>query len=291
MSEVNLESIDDLEAMLADLDGIDEAALEVIEKKREEPVAEVVTQAVTEPVVDDLDALLGDLDDLGDLEVVAEAEPVVEAVSEPEPVKVEEPEPEVEALTEAVADFDDEVEAMLEAASAEPTPEPEPEPKKEDLSTFFGSAGLRTFIDPNQLREDLNFTHTNISAAMTRQASLFAHYSTLSAQAQFQADRADQQVDLIEAQLDQQYRDSLAATGVKITENVVKAAITKDPKYQSALTRKHEAKAIADMVKSAADSFRHRRDMLIQVGADLREEAKGKLQTREHPGVKALSSM
>jgi hypothetical protein len=153
------------------------------------------------------------------------------------------------------------------------------------------SGALNTFIDADKLQEDLHFTETSINMAMTRQAALFAHYARLSADATYQADRAKQQVELLEAQLNQRFRDSMVAAGTKFTEKSIDAMVISDSSYQAAQERAHEAKAIASMVASAADSFRHRKDMLIQVGADLRLEKQGELRMKEHPGQRALDNM
>ena len=288
--------IDELEALLAGLDD-DIEAIAAAEK-------ELVVEApkTVEPAVEiDLDE--ADLAALEEQPVVVEkvaAEELVpeapqEAVIEAPKLTEEEQAEELKLVEESVGDPEpeieiDEVEALL--AEVEATAPPvEPVVKPEPVEKFEPESNLKTFIDADRLSEDLSFTQTNISLAMTRQASLFAHYSMLAHKAQFQADRADQQVDLVEAQLDQKYRDAFATAGTKVTENMIKSAIIKDSKYQAALIRKHESKAIAEMVKSAADSFRHRRDMLIQVGADLRAEAQGGVRTKEHPGASALEAM
>lgn len=306
-----LNSSDDLEALLAgltaeDLELLDEpvkpAATPVIEaepamvadkpKRTRKTKAEAEPEPVLVPVEEEIN-----LDDLDDL-----------TLDEPVKVNAAAPEPEVavEAVAEAAAELppiasDDEIDALLAAVEEAPPAavhvDPTPTVKatvpryEEEEERFVPESDLKTFIDIDRLKADLDFTETNISLAMTRQASLFAHYSTLAHQAQFQADRADQQVDLVEAQLDQKYRDAFVTAGQKITENMIKAAIIKDDKYQKAMLRKNEAKAIAEMVKSAADSFRHRRDMLIQVGADLRQQAQGNIHTKEHPGHAALEAM
>lgn len=308
-----LNSSDDLEALLAgltaeDLELLDEpvkpAATPVIEaepamvadkpKRTRKTKAEAEPEPVLMPVEEEIN-----LDDLDDL-----------TLDEPVKVNAAAPEPEVavEVVAEAAAELppiasDDEIDALLAAVEEAPPAvvyvDPTPTVKvtapryEEEEERFVPESDLKTFIDIDRLKADLDFTETNISLAMTRQASLFAHYSTLAHQAQFQADRADQQVDLIEAQLDQKYRDAFVTAGQKITENMIKAAIIKDDKYQKAMLRKNEAKAIAEMVKSAADSFRHRRDMLIQVGADLRQQAQGEVRTKEkeHPGHAALEAL
>lgn len=193
-----------------------------------------------------------------------------------------------------VSSSDAELEALLAAV-----PEVAPAPKAAVTSpsapvavTATRKAGaLNTFIDPDQLQRDLHFTEASINDGMTRQAALFAHYARLSADATYQSDRAKQQVDLLEAQLNQKYRDSMVAAGTKFTEKSIDALVIQDSGYQAAQERAHEAKAIASMVASAADSFRHRKDMLIQVGADLRLEKQGELRMKEHPGQRAVEQL
>lgn len=194
------------------------------------------------------------------------------------------------------ADDDMAIEALLAAstaaAPADPTASAPIKPKSTVRPTFSAVGPLKTFIDADKLQDDLNFTTTNISLAMTRQAALFAHYSRFAAEATYQSDRCKQQVDLLYANLDQQFRDSMTTAGTKFTEKTLESLIIKDTSYQEAQTRAHEARAIAKMVETTAESFKHRKDMLIQVGADLRQEKSGSgLVVREHPGTAATRNM
>lgn len=190
------------------------------------------------------------------------------------------------AAVETKSQAADEIDKALDARIAVLTPRP--------VSFIFKPTGpLETFIDADQLQRDLHFTESSITVGMTRQASLFAHYSTLAAQAKYQADRCKQQVELVYANLDQQLRDDLTTSGTKFTEKVIEAMIQKDSTYQSAQSRAFEAKAVASMVETAADSFRHRKDMLIQVGADLRQQRDGEMRMLEktHPGKAAMENL
>lgn len=194
---------------------------------------------------------------------------------------------------EAKVSADPELDALLAGVEAAPTPKPVvTAPVKPVAVTATKKAGaLNTFIDADQLQRDLHFTEATINDGMTRQAALFAHYARLSADATYQSDRAKQQVDLLEAQLNQRFRDAMIAAGTKFTEKSIDAMVIQDSSYQAAQERAHEAKAIASMVASAADSFRHRKDMLIQVGADLRLEKQGELRMKEHAGERALAQL
>lgn len=227
--------------------------------------------ALAKPEGDDVDALLADLDKSG---------------KSPTPTQQAQIEEEVAIRADAAA---------LDAALLSGAPVLAPSPAASIELSFNAKGPLKTFIDPDALQRDLHFTENSISTAMIRQAALFAHYSTLSAQAKFQYDRCKQSVELYQANLDQQLRDDLTTAGTKFTEKVIEAMVLKDSGYQAAITRMHEAKAIASMVDTAADSFRHKKDMLIQVGADLRQQKQGELvmleKTKAHPGAAALEAM
>lgn len=194
---------------------------------------------------------------------------------------------------------DEELDALLSSSGVEvtkpvipaPTAAAAPAIATRPSKPVAAAAALRDFIDADQLKADLEFTTTNITFAMTRQAALFAHYSRLAADAQYQADRMKQQVELVEATLNQRIRDGLIAAAMKFTEKTIDNMVMQDTSYQEAASRANEAKAIAKMVDTAADSFRHRKDMLIQVGADLRLEKQGELRTKEHPGEAALRTL
>lgn len=275
-------------------------------------------QELADKVVDLLVSLQVEFADLSDEEFQVKIAPVVGRIDvnstieeielhlrnaltpEPEPMKMVEKLAEVTkpiveriAAEEASVDLGDaELDALLAAAPADPTPVATPAPLKPVAVTPTRKSGaLNTFIDADKLQEDLKFTENSISLAMTRQAALFAHYARLSADATYQSDRAKQQVELLEAQLNQRFRDSLVAAGTKFTEKSIDAMVISDSSYQAAQERAHEARAIAKMVESATESFRHRKDMLIQVGADLRMEKQGEMRMKEHPGQRAVGAM
>lgn len=153
------------------------------------------------------------------------------------------------------------------------------------------SYNVKDLIDPQQLRSDLEINQFDLSFSMMRQAGLFAYYSECAAKAERQLDQLEQMKDVVEARLDKMVRDRAVAEGTKITEAQVKAQITLDPKMIAIRTAVNKAKMIASLCKSAADSFRHRRDMLIQMSFNAREEGKGQLRTYEDRQASSRESL
>lgn len=150
---------------------------------------------------------------------------------------------------------------------------------------------INNFMDPDLLRTHLDIDQHDLTASMMKQAGYFAYYSTLAAKAQQQCDQMEHLLDIAEARLDRKIRDAAASTGTKITEPQVKASIALEPAMISAKKAVHKASMVATLCKSAADSFRHRRDMLIQISYNSREDRKGELRTFESQGIHGQQTM
>lgn len=113
--------------------------------------------------------------------------------------------------------------------------------------------------------------------AMMEQAGLRAFYGAQAANAEAQASREKAKFEILEARLYELIRKQLASEGEKVTEKMIEAAVKKDPRWLAGKNRVIEAEAIAGINKSLAISLADRRDMLIQLGSDRREEFKGQL--------------
>lgn len=140
---------------------------------------------------------------------------------------------------------------------------------------------VRQFIDMAKLKEDLSYTTINLSDAMMRQASLFAHYGELAAKSSRQVDNIKMLLDNIEAQVYRVIRDGMVNRGEKVTEAQVEKQVTRHERVRAVNRALNEAKQIESVAKTAVEAFRHRRDMLIQQGLIMREEMKGELSIQQ----------
>ena len=144
-----------------------------------------------------------------------------------------------------------------------------------------GKAGtgrvIKAMIDPKRLSGDLKFTDATLKDAFIDQAGLFAYYASKEAQAAYQTDKQKQALEIVEARVDHEIRQDAADQGTKITEGKITSGIRLNASYQKALEGYNQAKMIQNLAKAATEAFKQRRDMLIQCGADAREELKGSL--------------
>jgi len=163
-----------------------------------------------------------------------------------------------------------------------------------------------TLIDPIQLKKNLAFTTADLGTAMMQQASLYSHYGVLAAKAAFQTDKLELSLEIAESKVDRQLRDQ-TLTAAKAELALAHAAGDAKAKLEKALTEAQLAKLIAAHptvialkkalnearqieagAKTSLEAFRQKRDMLVQMGAQGREEMKGDLSIRIRGDHEAL---
>jgi hypothetical protein len=140
---------------------------------------------------------------------------------------------------------------------------------------------VQQFVTGEQVQADLNWNGLNLDETIMRHAGLFAYYGEIAAKAQEQFDKFQQLEGIINARLDQKIRDKAVKDGVKLTEAQVKARVILEPEYIAIQTAVNEARKVAAVCKTNAESFRQRRDMIVQGAFNTREEKKGELRIME----------
>lgn len=140
---------------------------------------------------------------------------------------------------------------------------------------------MAKIIDVEQLKKDITFAESEIDNAMQEQASLFVHYAVLHAHAGAFADKVKNLLRLTEASVGKTIREDAEVSGAKITERKIEESILLDKGVQKLKSTLIEAEMDEQIAHSALEAFRQRRDMLVQRGVALREEAKGTVRVRE----------
>lgn len=139
---------------------------------------------------------------------------------------------------------------------------------------------VQNLIDPAQLKKDLAFSTNNLTDAMMQQASLFSHYGMISSDAARQVDIIKLLLESAEAAVYKLLRDNAASSGEKVTEAQLEKMVARHERVVSLKKSLNEAKRVESNAKIAVEGFRHRRDMLVQMGLISREEMKGELSVR-----------
>lgn len=136
---------------------------------------------------------------------------------------------------------------------------------------------VKDLVDVDQLKRDSAINTADLSSAMMQQTSLLVHYGVLAAQASKQVDNVSMLLKNAEAAAYRQFRDEAAGKGEKVTEAQLEKLVLRAPNVIQMMRALNEAKQIEAIAKIAVESFRHRRDMLIQLGANERKEMEGEI--------------
>ena len=104
------------------------------------------------------------------------------------------------------------------------------------------------------------------------QASAFAYFSSLLAAEDYKLSQAKALREREYAAADIDIREELAELGEKATEGKVKSMVELDEVYQECIDSENKARYRLGLLKSIVSAMRMRADMLVSLGANLRQE-------------------
>lgn len=134
---------------------------------------------------------------------------------------------------------------------------------------------------PNELKKHLAVNQSALSDVFAEHAEHFAWYSTAYELAMDHEARLKEELQRTYARIDHKVRTDARAAGVKHTEKMVDNSVITHPKYVELQDEYLEAKKNTGLLKAARDAMIHRRDMLIQMGANYRAEGASDISLRE----------
>lgn len=203
-------------------------------------------------------------------QAIAPAEELaVDPVSE---VVVEElPEIEAKAMPAVETSEIEEIKAVPRAQAPKLTPK-----AAKEAATLKFKPNLDEFL------RETKVTEATLDACMYDQAGLMAYYVARHAETEAQLSRIKQQFNTLEARLYDAYRKKFLKEGEKVTEKAIENAVRMDQQWVDKSLELIEAQTYADIHKGFVSSLHDRRGMLMQIGADRREEMKGSLRIREN---------
>lgn len=129
-----------------------------------------------------------------------------------------------------------------------------------------------TTHETDTVSEDLFIDENNLNDEFVRQAGNFAWYAVLAAEAESYRDKLKFELEVLEADLDKQVREELELRGEKITEKVVSAEILKKQEYRDKKQDLLEAARQLGIMKAVKEGLVQKKDMLISLGANMRNE-------------------
>lgn len=156
-----------------------------------------------------------------------------------------------------------------------------------DMKILEINVKTKSFEDTMDLAEDLKVDSANINQAFCDQPAKYAWWATVATQAKALADRKKMEVERKEdyirktliGELDVEVRQELEMNGEKVTETKVTNAIYCHDRYKEEVAELYELKSeylkLTEQLATlevAKEAMNQRKDMLISLGAQLRQE-------------------
>jgi galactitol-specific phosphotransferase system IIB component len=143
---------------------------------------------------------------------------------------------------------------------------------------------IETFVEIEQIKKDLEFTSVGIDKAFMEQAAMFSYYAFARRQAERQEEKLKHASKIMSSRIDKALRTKCREEKIKMSEPQIASEIESDPRMIELHKNYLDARQIANLLGDTVEAFRHRRDMLIQFGADSRQERAGELRMSEISG-------
>ena len=122
------------------------------------------------------------------------------------------------------------------------------------------------------LSKILEIHEAELTVHFAKQASIFGYFSIQLAEAERLLGIAKSEAEQDAAVADAYYREGYRVNDEKYTEAVIRGDVLLDEHYQKALDEQRQAKYNMDVLKSVVNALKMKADMLISMGAHLRQE-------------------
>lgn len=141
-------------------------------------------------------------------------------------------------------------------------------------------------LAPSKVKADVSINDADLDGAMSEQAGLYVHYSSIFASAQYEADMAKNRAELAKATAYKRHRNRATARGIKVSEAMLEAEVQLDTEYQEALKVAAQSKLKSELARQVLEAFKQRKDMLVQKGVARRVELQGETFVKSLEGKK-----
>jgi hypothetical protein len=143
-----------------------------------------------------------------------------------------------------------------------------------DTILKVGPYKVDQFVSAEQLAADTNLNGADLNDSFLNQSGLMAFYSTLLAKAGYQTGEFKLKRDVQMAIVSKEFREN-PPSDKKLTESALSELVLTDKRVQAVKAAYLRAEEVEAVIKGAVEALRHRKDMVVQLGAASREEAKG----------------
>jgi len=129
--------------------------------------------------------------------------------------------------------------------------------------------------------DDLKISEADINTMLETQPSRYVFWAKMAAIAKVLVEKWKYELEKYEAQTYTFIRSQKESRGERVTEKQLQSAIVLDPRFRQLRERLLKARLQYDHLAAIKEAFAQRKDMLMSLGANLREEMDTTLALRE----------
>jgi len=131
---------------------------------------------------------------------------------------------------------------------------------------------VKTFIDPDQVAEDVKIDPNNIESTMLGISAIYSRYAHFVSMARIQRDGFKSRKRLLQAKVEKAVRDKAQEDGEKLTNPQVASLVDSHPVVVKADLALNEAAAVLSAIQETLNSISMKRDMLVQLNKNRNRE-------------------
>lgn len=131
---------------------------------------------------------------------------------------------------------------------------------------------VKTFIDPEQVTEDVKIDPNNLESTMLGIAAIYSRYAHYVSMARIQRDGFKSRKRLLQAKVEKAIRDKASEEGEKLTNPQVASQVDSHPVVVKADLALNEAAAVLSAIQEALNAVSMKRDMLVQLNKNRNRE-------------------
>ncbi len=129
--------------------------------------------------------------------------------------------------------------------------------------------------------DDLKVSESDINEVLKTQPERFVFWAQMEFLARMIVEKWKMELEKTEAQVYLQFREEAASHGEKVTEKTLEAKLRLSPTIDAVRQRYLQARLQYERLKAVTEAFRQRKDMIMSLAANLREEMDTSLTLKE----------
>lgn len=136
-------------------------------------------------------------------------------------------------------------------------------------------------LNAAEAHKDTQINPIDLTNEMIMQPGLYLKYALKHQKAMRTEGNAKLALEVTQSATDKRIRDDAAEKGEKLTEAKISSQVSTDKRVIAAIKAYNDAKSDTALTKDILEALKQKRDMIVQLGVNAREEMKGEVRVMD----------